>query len=195
MHEDRIALTQQLAAALWRSAAPSRGRALDHWLAAEQMVAGSESAARTADLPEADKARRPARSLASSAFPVDHVRALAHQFWAGNGPSTDGSLGFWLAAERHVQAICGAALAGSYDVAEAFSASNHWTRIRERAEQMWHDEGRCSGRDLEIWLRAERQILSDIGGRRDKRVAPGEDAAVAASSLTVQGSPSEPRLN
>ena len=33
--------------------------------------------------------------------------------------------------------------------------------IAQLAKQLWEREGRQAGRDLEYWLRAERQLLSD----------------------------------
>lgn len=38
--------------------------------------------------------------------------------------------------------------------------------IAERARQIWEKEGRPSGRDLEIWLEAERQLQSPAGKDR-----------------------------
>lgn len=178
MQHDRMALTHELASALWRSAARSRGDALHHWLAAEQMVAESLAGMRRREGAEAAcAARRVAGSLASSAFPVEQVRDLARCFWTRSGRPRHQDLDFWLAAERHVQRLCEATLAGHSAIDGAFSASAHWTRIRDRAERLWLAGGRRQGRDLDTWLRAEAEILAELAAAAD----PG--AKSAASSL------------
>ncbi len=54
---------------------------------------------------------------------------------------------------------------------ENIRPANH-DEIAGLAKQLWECEGRPSGRDLEYWLRAERQLLSSRNGR-DKTWASG----------------------
>ena len=42
-------------------------------------------------------------------------------------------------------------------------ADNLQSKIRERAYQLWEQEGRLHGRDLDHWLRAERAVTGEGG--------------------------------
>jgi hypothetical protein len=158
-------LTRALASALWRSALSPYCRAMDHWLAAEEMVSQSMRAAEAAPQPEAEPAAAPDRSLPSSAFPVDQVRALAQCFWEHSSRSTAMTLDIWLAAERHVLAVCRAMLAGHGEL-QPFSAEAYWQRLRDHAEWLWQSRGRPQERDLDTWLEAEAAVLRtlSVGG-------------------------------
>jgi len=160
-------LTRALASALWRSALSPYCRAMDHWLAAEEMVSQSMRAAEAAPQPEAKTDARPApaldRSLPSSAFPVEQVRALAQCFWEHSSRSTAMTLDIWLAAERHVLAVCRAMLAGHGEL-QPFSAEAYWQRLRDHAEWLWQARGRPQERDLDTWLEAEAAVLRTLSG-------------------------------
>lgn len=167
-------LTRTLASALWRSALSPYCRALDNWLAAEEMVAEALRATRVAPEPQADAApAASARSLPSPAFPVDSVRDLAHCFWQNSARSAALTLDIWLAAERHVRAFCRAAVAGPGGLVQPFSAEAHWQRIRDHAERLWLEQGRPQDRDLDTWLTAEAEVLAEAA-------ASGETPAARA---------------
>lgn len=40
-------------------------------------------------------------------------------------------------------------------------AQNRSAGIARRAHEIWLNEGRCHGRDLDHWLRAERELASE----------------------------------
>lgn len=140
---------------------------MDHWLAAEEMVSQSMRAAEAAPQPGAQPDARPApaldRSLPSSAFPVEQVRALAQCFWEHSSRSTAMTLDIWLAAERHVLAFCRAMLAGHGELTP-FSAEAYWQRLRDHAEWLWQTRGRPQERDLDTWLEAEAAVLRTLSG-------------------------------
>ncbi len=177
MGQQQEDLTRTLASALWRSAFSPYCRALDNWLAAEEMVAEALRAARAAPDREVD-AEAMARSLPSSAFPVGNVRDLAQCFWENSTRSATLTLDIWLAAERHVRAFCRAALSG-HGVLRPFSAQAHWRRIHDHAEWLWHAAGRPQDRDLDTWLRAEAEILAQAGspGETPQQVLPDVEGA------------------
>jgi len=56
------------------------------------------------------------------------------------------------------------------------------TAIRERARELWEAEGRPTGRALDHWLQAEREVRVDaetaLGGLRAPMRRPEFDAAV-----------------
>lgn len=164
-------LTRALASALWRSAASPYCRALDNWLAAEAMAAEAVRAARAATQTGAAAAPEPAENLPSPAFPVELVRDLAQCFWAHSARSAASTLDIWLSAERHVLALCRAALAGHGDL-RPFSAEAYWQRIRDHAEWLWHARGRPQERDLDTWLDAEAEVLAQTAAGREAEPAP-----------------------
>jgi Protein of unknown function (DUF2934) len=45
------------------------------------------------------------------------------------------------------------------DRLRGLKAAGRTEEIRERAHELWEDTGRPEGRDLEFWLRAERELL------------------------------------
>ena len=53
-------------------------------------------------------------------------------------------------------------------------------RITERARQLWEEDGRPAGRDMEYWLKAEEEL-----GVRLERASRAEGAAPAAGSPTL----------
>jgi predicted NAD-dependent protein-ADP-ribosyltransferase YbiA (DUF1768 family) len=53
-----------------------------------------------------------------------------------------------------VQAICD--LAAEFEVTAAELGRRH--HIRERAHEIWAEHGRPEGRDVEFWLKAEREL-------------------------------------
>jgi hypothetical protein len=62
-----------------------------------------------------------------------------------------------------VQAIC--QLAGEYEMTAAELEKRHLTL--ERAHEIWIEHGRPSGRDMEFWLAAERDLAGeDMQARR-----------------------------
>lgn len=173
MQEERVARTRELASSLWRSAARANGRTLDHWLAAERMVDESLDAVGQARAVDASgMMRKPTASLADAAFPVDQARDLAYLFWTTSDRTRHADLDVWLAAERHVQALCAATRAGRPFLRGSFSAHDYWTQIRERAERIWHDDGQRPGRDLDNWLRAEGEILAEVAAAACRAKAP-----------------------
>jgi hypothetical protein len=65
-----------------------------------------------------------------------------------------------------VRAIC--ELAGEYEMTAAELEKRHL--IRERAHQIWIRHGRPHGRDVEIWLAAERALgAGDVQNRVRRR--------------------------
>jgi hypothetical protein len=154
-------LTRALASALWRSAVSPYCRAMDNWLAAEEMVSQATRAAEAAPRPEAEPAPAQERSLPSSAFPVEQVRALAQCFWEHSSHSATMTLDIWLAAERHVLAFYRALLAG-HGEPQPFSAEAYWQRIRDHAERLWQVQGRPQDRDLDTWVEAEAAMLRTL---------------------------------
>lgn len=181
-HEQQEDLTRTLASALWRSAFSPYCRALDHWLAAEAMVTEALRAAPATRDADAAAAESPAWSLGSPAFPAETVRELAQCFWENSARSTALTLDIWLAAERHVLAMCRAVLAGR-DPSGSFSAEDYWRRIRDHADRLWRAQGRPSHRDLETWLQAEADILA--------RAAAGSNTALALPAASDGGDPAE----
>lgn len=175
-------LTRALASALWRTAVSPYCQAMDNWLAAEEMVSQAMRAAEAAPRPEAGPASDPDRSLPSSAFPVEQVRALAQCFWEHSSRSAAMTLDIWLAAERHVLAFCRAMLAGQGEP-QPFSAEAYWQRIRDHAEWLWQSEGRPQERDLDTWLEAEASVLRTLAA------APAETAPAAEPSAPRQRRP------
>lgn len=170
-------LTRALASALWRTAASPYCSALDNWLAAEAMAAEALRAAAAAAEGEAKAALEPAGSLPSSAFPVTLVRDLAQCFWAHSARSAASTLDIWLSAERHVLALCRAALAGHGDL-RPLSAEAYWQRIRDQAEWLWHLRGRPQERDLDTWLEAEAEVLAQTAAGRGAGAAPARTESV-----------------
>ena len=75
------------------------------------------------------------------------------------------TLDIWLAAERHVLAVCRAMLAGHGEL-QPFSAEAYWQRLRDHAEWLWQARGRPQERDLDTWLEAEAAVLRtlSVGG-------------------------------
>lgn len=64
-------------------------------------------------------------------------------------------------------------------------------RISDQARQLWENYGRPHGRDVEIWLEAERQVLG-----ADSQVNAGAGAgAVAAPELKSALTPKAPRAS
>jgi len=61
------------------------------------------------------------------------------------------------------------------------------TAIRERARELWEAEGRPTGRALDHWLRAEREIRADaetaIGGLRAPMRRPEFDGEVRGGDV------------
>ena len=48
--------------------------------------------------------------------------------------------------------------------------------VRERAHALWEADGRPGGRELEYWLRAERELLAElIAGEEDPSTGGQED--------------------
>jgi hypothetical protein len=180
--EQQEELTRALASALWRSAVSPYCRAMDNWLVAEEMVSQAMRAAEAAPPLEAGRESSPDRSLPSSAFPVEQVRALAHCFWEHSSRSAAMTLDTWLAAERHVLAVYRAMLTG-HGEAQRFSAEAYWQRIRDHAEWLWQARGRPQERDLGTWLEAEAAVLSSLG------VQPAEPAPSAEPPSRKQRRP------
>jgi hypothetical protein len=54
------------------------------------------------------------------------------------------------------------------------SAQLQHAKIAELARRIWEDEGRQAGRDMEYWLRAERQLVSG------RQTSPGGAKAAGA---------------
>jgi hypothetical protein len=171
-HEQQEDMTRALASAFWRSASLPYCRALDHWLAAEAMVAEALRAMQAAPDPEAAARGVPVRSLPSPAYPVDYVRDLAQCFWEHSARSSALTLDIWLAAERHVLALCRAVLAGRAALADPFSAEAYWRGIRDHAERLWREHGRPTNRDLETWLKAEAEVLALVAAAGVTDAAP-----------------------
>ncbi|MCU0893331.1 MAG: hypothetical protein MUD06_03255 [Rhodospirillales bacterium] len=169
-------LTRALASALRRTAPSPFCRAMDNWLAAEEMVSQVIGAAEAGPLPEAEAGWARGGSLPSSAFPVEQVRALAQCFWEHSSRSAAITLDVWLAAERHVLAFCRAMLAG-HGASQPFSAEAHWQRIHDHAEWLWQSRGRPKERDLDTWLEAEAAVLQTLATRAAGR-APAAERAV-----------------
>ncbi len=47
-------------------------------------------------------------------------------------------------------------------------------RIRERAHEIWEEEGRPHGRDQEHWQRAEAEVMGEVAVATDPRAPTGE---------------------
>lgn len=63
-------------------------------------------------------------------------------------------------------------------------------KIRERAYQLWVQEGRLHGRDLEHWLEAERAVGSDgLPAARRRRGAAGGAAKTSVRPRKKDDSP------
>lgn len=60
--------------------------------------------------------------------------------------------------------------------------------ISRRAAQLWENYGRPQGRDQEIWLEAERQLLGV-----DKKVEGRNNTSVIAISFDESTAPGKPR--
>lgn len=155
-----------MATAIWRCGRPAT-KDLDNWLAAERMISQAATA-RRASAPAA----KPRRSLATSAVPVERVRDLAFVFWLRAGEPADMALTFWLAAERHVQALCRAVMSGNAANEASFSASACCARLDERARSLWERAGSPQGRDLDFWLTAEAAIVAEIAGKAGEAARP-----------------------
>jgi hypothetical protein len=77
-----------------------------------------------------------------------------------------------------VQAICD--LAGEFEVTAAGLERRH--HIRERAHEIWVERGRREGRDVEFWLKAERELaVQDVPDP-----TPPDAARSAAASTSSQ---------
>ena len=51
-------------------------------------------------------------------------------------------------------------------------------RIQERARELWEEDGRPEGRDMEYWLKAEEELAPhSIAGEEDPLEALDHDAA------------------
>ena len=61
---------------------------------------------------------------------------------------------------------------------------NRDDEIRKRALQIWEDEGRPDGKDVEHWARAERQL--DSGGQRGGTPDPTGFADGSKSERTAE---------
>jgi hypothetical protein len=69
-------------------------------------------------------------------------------------------------------------------------ADNLEHKIRERAYQLWVQEGRLDGRDLEHWLEAERSVGSEgEPAARRRRGAAGGAAKTTVRPRKKSGSP------
>lgn len=69
----------------------------------------------------------------------------------------------------------------------SFTAPNQET-IAQRARELWESYGRPEGRDTEIWLEAERQLLGV-----DSRIEAAGDEAISAPALDEAVSHDKPR--
>lgn len=194
MEQDCELATHELATALWRCGRPAT-KDLDNWLAAERMISQAATARRAPTL-----AAKPRRSLATSALPVERVRDLAFVFWLRAGEPPDMALTFWLAAERHVQALCRAVLFGDAANEASFSASTYCARLDERARLLWERAGSPQGRDLDFWLSAEAAIMAEIVGKagvahspdRATTEAPVEDTSKLSPTIGRAGEAARP---
>ena len=65
-----------------------------------------------------------------------------------------------------VKAICD--IAGDLEMTAAELEKRD--QIRERAHEIWIEQGRHEGRDEENWLAAERELVEDGGHRRSIRL-------------------------
>jgi hypothetical protein len=64
------------------------------------------------------------------------------------------------------------------------------TRISRQARELWENYGRPEGRDLSIWLEAERQVLGV-----DSKVSQQAGGAVSAKALNSALTPKAPRAS
>ena len=55
-------------------------------------------------------------------------------------------------------------------------------QIRQRAYAIWEEEGRPSGRDIEHWLKAEREVTASNPGPASKLKPKGPESQTAASA-------------
>jgi hypothetical protein len=102
------------------------------------------------------------------AVPVARIQALAECMWESAGRQYGMTQDFWLAAERHVQAMLRAlsvppSMAGPYAWAREMATlppQAYLERIRSIAYEMWESAGRQYGQTLEYWLKAEQMVLT-----------------------------------
>lgn len=66
--------------------------------------------------------------------------------------------------------------------------SDRETRVRERAHQLWEQEGRPDGRDFDHWERAAREIAAEDTSVATKTKAPRarKSAAAAGSDGSIK---------
>lgn len=64
------------------------------------------------------------------------------------------------------------------------------TRISRQAYQLWESYGRPEGRDVAIWLEAERQVLG-----ADPQVSAAQSGSVAAPALQSAQTPHAPKAS
>jgi hypothetical protein len=65
--------------------------------------------------------------------------------------------------------------------------------VTQRAQQIWQNYGRPSGRDTEIWLEAERQLTAENGAERTfSSPIPGERGVKASLQKKEARAPKVP---
>lgn len=207
MNRSQDDLIRQLAEPLWESASRPYGMALDFWLMAEQMVQEMFSAAIRMQTAIVESPPPIVSYWMPEAVPVSRIQALAECMWESAGRQYGMTQDFWLAAERHVQAMLRAlavppGMAGPYAWAREMAAlppKAYLEQIRTLAYQMWEQAGHQYGQTLEYWLKAEQFVLTammtlgsatrETGSESD----PVQGAATAPPPPELRAEPSSAR--
>jgi hypothetical protein len=63
-----------------------------------------------------------------------------------------------------------------------FAMSDRETRVRERAHRLWEQEGRPSGREVDHWDQASREIDAEDGILAARKKAPRAKRSAAAGA-------------
>lgn len=198
--EERI---RALAEPLWESAAQPYEMARDFWLMAEQMVGEVFAAAGRLQLKLAEQPPPLAAGWLPDAVPVAHITELAQMMWQAAGDNVGLAQDFWLAAERHVQAMLRVRAAPS----AADAASSAWVkemaamapdayleRIRTMAYHSWEAAGQQYGHALDNWLQAEQDVLGAMAAyaRGAATGAVGQERGGDAGAAAAVGVTSPP---
>jgi hypothetical protein len=84
-----------------------------------------------------------------------------------------------------VQAISD--LAGEFEMTAAELEKRH--HIRERAHEIWIERGRPEGRDVEVWLAAERELEGQGTPRSTTGLSPTRPDAERDAAASTSGQP------
>lgn len=184
--KDHLEKIREVAYYAWWSAGRNTANLIDFWFRYERdSKSAAESLVRSlatwtqAQRPElfiSDERERVPYDQFSPARFVERLTELAYCMWDYNGRKLGTTLlDFWAQAEAHLSAVmvsafhnAGSTVEAGRNLAEAlanFSPEAHMRRIQDVAYGLWLQAGQPVGRELDYWVAAEQQVLSELNPR------------------------------